>query len=206
MTDFWTIDRIREGFERFKKEHGRLPTGPEIDNLDYLPTSRQIQRRFGGLEQLRTTLGYKDVHFGKGVFRSKIANRVNTKGRDTELALEKILREKFGEVFVHTEKIFDDSKNRVDFYVYSPSGNFGIDVFYTETMKDLQKNVNIKIGKYIHFPDKLFLVVGNKDFQQKDLDESTKSKKKELPKDTHIINLKTLYDFIKPMSFYPKPF
>jgi len=77
----------------------------------------------------------------------KIATRSNIKGRDTELALEKILREKFGEVFVHTERIFDNSKNRVDFYIYSPSGNIGVDIFYTETMDDLFKNINIKIDK-----------------------------------------------------------
>ena len=112
MNEQWTVEKIKEGFDRFWSENNRLPTAPEIDQLDYLPSSRQIQRKFGGLEKLRTVLGYEDTHFGKGAYRSEIANRVNTKGRDTEISLEKILREKFQEVFVHTERIFDDSKNK----------------------------------------------------------------------------------------------
>ena len=102
MNEAWTIESIKSGFERFRIEHGRLPTAPEIDTLDYLPSSRQIQRKFGGLEKLRTLLGYADTHFGKGIFRTQIANRIGIKGRQVELMLEKILRKKFGEVFVHT--------------------------------------------------------------------------------------------------------
>lgn len=205
MNEEWTIEKIKEGFERFKIENNRLPTAPEIDQLDYLPSSRQIQRKFGGLEKLRTVLGYQDTHFGKGAYRSEIANRVNTKGRNAEISLEKILRKKFQEVFVHTERIFDDSKNRVDFYVYSPDGNFGIDVFYTETMRDLQKNINIKIDKYQKFPHQLFLVVGNTDFEQKELDEYMISKKKALPQNTTITTLNTLFEIIKNMRSYPDP-
>lgn len=206
MKGAWTKEDIREGFERFRIEHGRLPTSPEIDKLDYLPSSRQIQRKFGGLEQLRAILGYKDTHFGKGAFRSEIANRTGTRGRDAELALEKILREKFGEVFVHTERIFDNSKNRVDFYVYSPGGNFGIDIFYTETMRDLQKNINIKIDKYTKFPHKLYFVVGNETFTQTELDDYMAQKRKVLPDNIRIVNLQELAFLIGPMRVYPNPF
>jgi hypothetical protein len=206
MKNTCTIEYIKQGFERFLFEYKRLPTSPEIDKLDYLPSSRQIQRKFGGLEKLREQLGYKDTHFGKGSFRSEIGTRSNVRGRDTEIALEKILREKFGEVFVHTERIFDDSKNRVDFYIYSPDGIIGIDIFYTNTMRDLQKNVNIKIDKYLKFPHKLFFVVGNDSFLQKDLDEYTVSKRKVLPIDIQIVNLKRLYYVIETMKSYPRPF
>lgn len=202
----WNLENLKEGFERFKIEHGRLPIAPEIDKLDYLPSSRQIQRRFGGLEQLRKILGYEDIHFGKGTFRSQIATRTGIRGRAAELALEKILRQKFGEVFVHTERIFDDSKNRVDFYIYTPDGNFGIDVFYTETMKDLHKNINLKIGKYMKFPHKLFFVIGNDAFSQQDLDTYTTKKRKALPEYCRIINLAELQTLITPMNAYPKPF
>ena len=100
MKSFWTTEKIKEGFDRFIKENGRLPKSIEIDELEYLPSRKLIERNFGGLEKLRGELG---------------------------------------EVFVHTEKIFDNTKNRVDFYIYSPSGNFGIDVFGTDTMHNLQK-------------------------------------------------------------------
>ena len=133
----WTTEKIKAGFDRFIKEKGRPPKSVEIDELDYLPNRKFIERNFGGLEKLRGELGYQDTHFGKGKFRSEIAYRVNASGRKIELALEKLLKNKFGEVFVHTEKIFDNTKNRVDFYVYSPSGNMGIDVFGTDTMNNL---------------------------------------------------------------------
>lgn len=48
---------------------------------------------------MRNQLGYSDVHFGKGSFRSEIASRVNDRGRKTELALEKVLRERFGKAY-----------------------------------------------------------------------------------------------------------
>lgn len=205
MSSLWDIEKIKEGFEKFQIQHGRLPTSPEIDQLEYLPSSRQIQRKFGGLEKLRNLLGYKDTHFGKGKFRGQIANRSNIRGRDTELVLEKILRDKFGEVFVHTEKIFDDSKNRVDFYIYSPDGNFGIDIFYTETMRDLQKNINIKIDKYKNFKESLYFVVGNNNFTQETIDLYNKNKSKKIPPNIGIINLETLLYFIKDKKIYSQP-
>lgn len=203
--NIWTIEKIKEGFNKFHIENGRLPTAPEIDQLVYLPSSRQIQRKFGGLEKLRAVLGYKDTNFGKGEYRSQIAYRTNKKGREIELELEKILREKFNDVFVHTERIFDDSKNRVDFYVYSPSGNFGIDVFYTDTIKDLQKNINIKIDKYLHFPHELYLVVANSKFMQSELDAYSNVKTKKLPPNVSIITIQTLTSQLDTKKAYPNP-
>ena len=201
----WTKENIKEGFEKFYSEYGRLPIAPEIDKLDYLPSSRQIQRKFGGLEKLREALGYKDTNFGRGLYRSNLALKANKKGRETELELEKILRTKFKEVFVHTERIFDNSKNRVDFYVYSPTGNFGIDIFFTDTMQDLQKNINIKIDKYQKFPNELYLVVANPIFAQDELDSYSKRKSKTLPPNTSIITLKTLLKLIEGRAAYKNP-
>lgn len=202
---FWTLHRVREGFERFKKEHGRLPTALEIDKIDYLPSSRLIQNKFGGLVKLRGRFGYHDTHFGKGSFRSTIAIRVSSRGRAEELALEKILHAHFGEVFVHTEKIFDTSKNRVDFYIYSPDGNFGVDVFYTETMQYLQSNINIKMNKYHNFPTRLFLVVANTSFNQAELDRYAAAKIKPLPQTTKLVTKETLLAVIQTMKAYSDP-
>ncbi|MDO8552203.1 MAG: hypothetical protein Q7S01_01585 [bacterium] len=201
----WTVDKIKEGFERFKNEHGRLPRALEIDQLEYLPSSRNIQKRFGGLARLRKQLGYSDVHFGKGSFRSEIASRVKDRGRKTELALEKVLRDRFGEVFVHTEKFFESSKNRVDFYVYSPDGNFGIDVFYTDTMRYLKSNINIKMGKYRNFPIELFLVTANESLRQDDIDRYAITKLKPLPKTTRIVTMDTLFTLLKARKAYSNP-
>lgn len=205
MKSVWTAQKIKEGFEKFEREYGRLPIAPEIDKLEYLPSSRQIQRKFGGLEKLRKVLGYKDINFGRGAYRSKIALRVNKKGRETELELERILRNKFNEVFVYTERIFDDSKNRVDFYIYSPDGNFGIDVFYTDTIQDLQKNINLKIDKYLKFPSQLYLVVANPDFIQEKLDIYSKKKRKTLPTNMSILTMKVLLGVLNTKTAYNNP-
>lgn len=206
MKDLWNINKIKLGFERFLRENGRLPIAPEIDKLDYLPSSRQIQRRFGGLEKLRSQLGYLDTNFSRGTYRMNIAKRSNKKGREVELELEMILRKKFHEVFVHTERIFDNSKNRVDFYIYSPDGIFGIDIFYTDTMQDLQKNINIKIDRYQNFSHQLYLVVANPIFKQQDLDSYSENKKKTLPKNTKILTLKSLLYIVESKATYPDPF
>lgn len=205
MRSIWTVQKIKEGFERFEREYGRLPTAPEIDRLKYFPSSRQIQRKFGGLEKLREALGYKDTNFGRGDYRSKITLRVNKKGREIELKLEKILRNRFNEVFVHTERVFDNSKNRVDFYIYSPDGNFGIDVFYTDTIHDLQNNINLKIDKYLKFPNQLYIVVANPNFAQEDLDKYSKEKRKPLPANIAVFTMKTLLGLVSIKTAYDDP-
>lgn len=205
MLEIWTTNKIKEGFERFMEENGRLPSAVEIDVIEYLPSSRLIQRKFGGLEQLRGQFGYCDTHFGKGKFRSSIAFRVGSRGRAEELSLEKVLRQHFGEVFVHTEKMFDTSKNRVDFFVYSPAGNFGVDVFYTESMHCLQSNINIKMKKYHAFTLELLLVVANSKFKQSDLDSYAAAKIKPLPQTMKLITMKTLLTYIQTRQAYRDP-
>lgn len=221
MKKQWTVEKIKEGFDRFIKENGRLPKSMDINKageVDYLPNRRLIERNFGGLEKLRRELGYVDTHFGKGKFRSEIAHKANISGRNIELALEKLLKNKFGEVFVHTEKIFDNTKNRVDFYIYSPSGNFGIDVFGTDTMHNLQSNMSAKLSKYSGFLEKLFFVVASDSFSQDDLDnyitrknfrikfwKNNNRKAEILPVNSRIITIKTLEQTLSGMEAYQNP-
>jgi hypothetical protein len=73
-------------------------------------------------------------------------------------------------------------------------------------MKDLHKNINLKIGKYTKFPHKLFFVIGNDAFSQQELDTYTANKRKALPQYCRIINLKELESLITPMTAYSKPF
>ena len=203
----WTTEKIKAGFDRFLEENGRLPMSLELEtlSLDYLPNRKYIERHFGGIEKLKISFGYSDAHFGRGEFRSKIALKANKKGREEELKLEKILVEKFGEVFVHTEKIFDDTKNRVDFYVYSPSGNFGIDIFYTETMHSLGGNINIKLNKYSNYKERLFFVVAGNSFTQEELDAYVLNKTRRLPALSEITTIERLKMLVNKMTAYPNP-
>lgn len=70
----WKIENIADGLKKFFHERGRYPTVHEIDDLDYLPTSRQIQRAFGGLVKLRQKLGLTITDYTTGACRSDIGN------------------------------------------------------------------------------------------------------------------------------------
>lgn len=187
----WTPQKIKKGFNQFINENGRLPKATEIDKLSYLPSSRMIQKRFGGLEKLRQELGFNVTHFGKGKHRSQIAKVVGRRGRQLEIDLEKELQNKYGELHVHTEKTFY-GKQRVDFYIYCDRGNFGIDIFYPNTLATLQSNVNIKMKKYQNFTLPLYLVMANPSFTQKQLDDYTHNKKNTLPENVKLITLSVL--------------
>jgi hypothetical protein len=187
----WNLSKIKEGFELFIAEHGRLPKSFEVDKVPYLPSSRWLQMEFGGLERIRMKLGYTDTHFGKGEHRSNIATSTNVRGRDAEISLEKALQVKFGEIAVHTEKIYA-GKLRVDFYIYTQSGQFGIDVFHTETIRTLQSNVNIKLRKYTKFLLPLFFVSANPGIKQTDIDLFVKNRKQPLPANIKVVTLDQL--------------
>jgi hypothetical protein len=169
--NIWETKQIKEGFDRFIGLHGRLPTADEIDSLVYLPSSRQIQRRYGGLMKLREQLGYEDTHFGKGDHRSRIQKSSRVRGNEAEIKMYKWLVNKFGEPFVHSEKEYGDLRNRADFLIYAEGITIGIDVFATDTLKTLRKNVDIKAKKYINFPKNLPLlfIAWGSDFSDEDI-------------------------------------
>ena len=145
----WTLDKIREGFLKFYELKGVYPRAYDIDDFEFLPSSRQIQRSFGGLVNLRKLLGLEINSYSTGKERSKIATSGNKKGRILENDIAKILQDRFGEQFVHIEKpINNNFKNRYDFYVYAKPINFAVDVFSTSEVRNLIKNINIKEKKY----------------------------------------------------------
>jgi len=121
--ELWTAEKIKDSLERFNCENGHYPTVTEIDQTSYLPSSRQIQRRFGGLKCFRKTSGYSITDFSSGKERSKIAGRSGKTGRSGEKIVEKMLVDHFGEEFVHIEKIWGQTKQRLDFYVYNPKAH-----------------------------------------------------------------------------------
>ncbi len=57
----WTLDDFKIGIDRFYLENGRFPTVSDLDCIDYLPSSRWIQMKFGGLVKVRKDLGYEDT-------------------------------------------------------------------------------------------------------------------------------------------------
>ncbi len=112
----WKLDDLKEGINRFHKENGRFPTVSDLDNIDYLPTARWIQIKFGGMVKVRKDLGYIDTNLGVGKYRSKIAQQVNSDGLGFEHEIEKLLINKFGEPFVHLQRRVGANRDRIDFF------------------------------------------------------------------------------------------
>jgi len=190
MRKLWTQEHIKKGFEKFITANGHLPTASEVDTFEHLPSSRYIQKRFGGLEKLRFELGYTDVHLGKGEFRRSIATEAGERSKMIIEDLQTRLYAQFGADNVDAEKTFL-GKYRVNFYIHTPKGNFAIDIFYADTMRTLQSSVNIKMKKYINFPDPLYLVVANELLTQRELNAYTQRKKNPFPSCVKLLALKT---------------
>ena len=146
----WTIESIKDGFEKFREINGRYPTAFEIDDFALLPSSRQIQRRFGGVPNLRKKLGLSIENYTTGDIRSSTACRIGKVGKNCENIIFKLLRDKFDEKFVHIERPVNfDRKNRLDFYVFAKPNNFCVDVFNTDGgIRTFIGNMNTKERKY----------------------------------------------------------
>src|SRR3989344_928256 len=168
----WTKEKIKDGLEKFFLQNGRYPTANEIDLFPGLPSSRQIQRAFGGLVGLRKDLGLEITNFGSGKNRSDIARTVGLRGNLLERNLEKTLIEYFGEYFVHIEKPLLKyykqgsqnelrTKSRADFFIYAQNYNFCIDIFHADSYRNLVSIINTKQRKYSDLTIDVFLINGN---------------------------------------------
>lgn len=146
----WKLEDIKDGIEEFFKRHGKYPTATEFDLFEHLPSSRQIQRRFGGLIELRKTLSLKgQKDYTKGDHSSKRAKKINKRSHTLEKKVYDYLKDRFGVEFVHREYLFtDDGRSRTDFFVYDLDGNFSVDVFYPRDRHSLIGCLNSKLSKY----------------------------------------------------------
>lgn len=201
----WSLEKIKEGFEKFEKENGRLPSSIEIDQTIYLPSARQITRLFGGLPELRTILGYTNTHFGKGENRSSIGHKSYELAMISEANLEKELCLYFHEVFVHVEKPVRGSKVRLDFYVYNQTQNFGVDIFNTENIPNLRSNLTAKSRKYSGFKELLYFVVQSNSITQTDIQNHNLGKVGQLLPSMKLISLSNFLEEIKKFVPHNNP-
>jgi len=201
--NYWTESKLIDGFRRFLSEYGHFPTATEVDKCNYLPAARSIQRTFGGLIKLREKYNLGAPNFQKGEHRSNIAYKLNKDSRESENDYFDYLKSVFGEIFVHREKpINKNSKTRYDFFVYAKSGNFAVDVFNPNDIKNLAGCVNIKIAKLdpldsIDSELKQYLVNLNAKISQSSIDKIISNKKNLLPSNIIVINSDKFKSFIE---------
>lgn len=198
----WTLEDIKRGFELFYKEQNRYPTSQELDNFEFLPSSRSIQRRFGGLVSLRKELkltGSSD--YTKGEHSSKRAQKINERAHRVEHEVHEYLSLRFGVEFVHREFFFtDDRRTRTDFFIYCGNGNFLVDVFYPDNRHNLIGCLNSKMRIYgrediLQYPV-IFLQM-NKDITQEELDDIVEKKKNKLQSNQKLLCIGKFKEFCK---------
>ncbi len=181
----WKIEELRAGLEDFNTKHGHYPTAPEIDTHPYLPSARTIERSFGGVIELRKTLGFDtQVDLREGAHSSKRASTINVRAHSVEKEVLTYLSKLFGGQSVHTKySFFDDKRTRVDFFVNDRSGGFCVDVLYPNDRRNLTGCLNSKLSKYQGLQMNQYQVIFlqmNKDLGQNILDAVIKNKTKKL--------------------------
>lgn len=186
----WTEDQLLAGFEKFREQYDRLPTAHEIDKFDYLPSSRSIQRSFGGLQKLRQKLLPNDIdNYTKGKYRSIVASNTYAKGRQFEEEFYDYLITQFLEMSVHEHKVIRPGQVNSDFYIYL-YGNKGvvIDIFYADSIINLVNVVNIKLKRYKLIDKETYLVVvGNPSIKSSDLKVKINNRRDVIPSHITVI-------------------
>jgi len=178
----YTLQVLKEGFERFRSEHGHYPSALEIDVCPYLCTSRQIQRKFGGLPNLRKMLQIQDSDYAVGEHRKQIWANVGALSLISENAVGEFLKNRYGEICVHEEKKYGSGRSRVDFFVYAKD-NFAVEVFNTLTIHGITGNLSSKLRKYRDFEKRLFFVITGGELKQSEIDKVVLKKSRHLFKE-----------------------
>lgn len=196
----WSFEDLKKGFEQFYKTYKRYPTAHEIDEFQYLPSARLIQRRFGGLVELRKALKLKGSDdFRTGTHSSQRAKKIAQRAHRLEKEIYDYLVGAFGIEFVHREFFFtDDKRTRTDFFIYNKNGNFAVDIFYPDNRHNLLGCLNSKMRTYsgetmLQYPV-IFLQMNN-DISQDELQDIINRKKNKLLKYQNLMNLEEFKKF-----------
>lgn len=192
--NLWVLEDIRLGLEKYKNENGKYPSATEFEACAYLPTARQMQRRFGGMVELRKLLDLEGPSdFSKGEHSSQRAKMIGVRAHIKEKEVYDFLVQNFEKPFVHREFLFDDSRMvRTDFYVYTKDGGFAVDVFYPKDRHNLVGCLNSKIRTYradlkIEYP--IIFLMMNESIEKEELKNIILKRKNKLLKQQMLMNM-----------------
>lgn len=197
----WTDGELLAGFSRYFELYGKYPSAHEVDTFEYLPSSRSIQRSYGGLQQLRKRLIPDGIeNYTKGEYRKAVASQTFATGRALEALFYGYLTTIFKEVAIHEHKLIRPGDVSCDFYIYT-SEHEGVitDVFYADNIINLVNIINIKLKRYVLVDEETYLiVVGNESIDQKMVDSKTYNRQKPLPSHIHVVTEQHFKDSIIP--------
>ncbi|MFA5838516.1 MAG: hypothetical protein WC849_01060 [Candidatus Paceibacterota bacterium] len=205
----WKIEEVEAGLKHFFEENQRYPTSIEIDKYEHLPSSKSIQRSFGGLVTIRKKLNLEnDYDFRKGKHSSERALYINKRNNLLEKKVYEFLVEHYDKPFVHREYLFmDDRRTRADFFVYDSKNGFCIDIFYPSDKRNLLGCLNNKLNKYNQIYMRQYPVIFlqmNLDIDQSVLDNIVKNKKRKLSEGQYLMSWDTFVQFCKSRKHFIK--
>lgn len=197
----YTLEKIKEGFESFYKEHKHYPSSSEIDQYAKLPSSRHIQRVFGGLPKLRALLKIDgQIDLTEGLHSSNRAKMIHRKASEVKKEVYTYLIDIFGSRFVRPEFFFnDDKRTRTDFYVYHRSGTFSVDIFNPKDLRNMNNCLNSKLKSYRGIENKyqtIFLMMNN-DIAEDKIEKMMANKKNKLRTNQFVMTFKQFRAFCK---------
>lgn len=180
----WTLDEIKAGFEAFATEYGRYPTALEIDAYEFLPSSRSIQRSYGGLVQLRGQLFPDEIQdFTSGEYRSKIAGATFRRSQAYEASFYDKLCTCFEPIAVHEHKVMRPGQVTSDFFIYVDAvSGVCLDLFYAKDLFSVRGVINDKLHRYGKLECQVvFVVMHDGTLTQADIDDLLQNKQTKLP-------------------------
>lgn len=180
----WSNNELLAGFNHYYGLFGHFPSAHEIDTFEYLPSSRSIQRSYGGLVKLRSELLPAEVsNYTKGEHRSSVAKRMYKNGRAYEKDFYEFLITNFYEIAVHEHKLVRPGDVSSDFFIYmTETTGVVIDIFFAASIINLVNVVNIKLKRYILIKQPTYLViVGNDSITQDMINARVRNRQAPLP-------------------------
>ena len=180
----WTLENIKDGLEYFYEINRHYPTSKEVDQFDFLPSARSIQRSYGGLVQVRKQLNLSCPHDNtRGAVRSAKAQEADKRAKAYEEEFFCFLSNHFAEMRIHEHKVIRPGDVSCDFFIYtSDTEGVVLDLFYAADLNNVSKIINIKYKKYLDVKHPvLFIVVGNDEISQTLVDRMVENRKIPLP-------------------------
>jgi hypothetical protein len=161
MNKKYTIEHIIKTLQDLSKDLGREPTWQEIQGHKDLPTTRTLQRSYGGLQGLRKLAGFKHIDHTRGALRKNELNRFLSHSLDAEKKLIDVLRDKHGFESVHEQFPFGDNRRyRADCAVFNKKVKHVdiYDIFNPKDKYSLGGCLRVKYKKYKNIQlDQVFL-------------------------------------------------
>lgn len=207
----WTKSEILAGLNHFFKLNGRYPTAREIDVFEYLPSSRSIQRKYGGLVLLRKELiPTSHANYTQGSYRSSVASQTWHRAAKYEEEFYDFLCQHFDPIAIHEHKVMRPGNVTSDYFIYlNKDRGIVLDLFYAQDMHSLGGVINIKLKRYKSLPFKtIFILVGNEQIAINQIHQFLSRRQSSLPQnilvDTEHNFKNSTINQIKALSAYAK--